>query len=86
MVEGGTARRFFAIDHPPMPVPPFFAQAAINVVALLACGSVLEPLWGTPEWLRFLVVVDVAASAGTLLVLLVAYAADVSAHGAGKLL
>jgi hypothetical protein len=29
-------------------------QAVVHAALLLACATVLEPLWGTPEWLRVL--------------------------------
>ena len=56
--------------HPP--------QAILHAAAILATATVLEPLWGTPEWARFLAAVGFTASTTALAASYLAYAGSSS--------
>ena len=45
----------------------------VNVFALLFLGRILEPLWGTKEFLRFIVLVGTLTSAGTFFACFLGY-------------
>jgi hypothetical protein len=50
-------------------------QAIFHAAALLACATVLEPLWGTTEWARFLIIADAAGSVSTMATSYLAFSA-----------
>ena len=70
---------------PPLALSLTQQQAIFHAAALLACGTVLEPLWGSTEWARFLILVDAAGSVAAMAASSLAYSAS-AAGPAGALL
>jgi Eukaryotic integral membrane protein (DUF1751) len=82
-------------DHPVPHLPPFLltptprvpflcvfvVQLLFSIFAILLLAKVIEPIWGSKEFLKFIGIVNVGAGMSTFIIVVVAYALDRNVEG-----
>lgn len=51
----------------------YFLTGAVNIALLMIAGKFLEPIWGSKEFLKFIIVVNLGAGIGAFFLMLVLY-------------
>eukprot|EP00026_Physarum_polycephalum_P010900 Phypoly_transcript_11086.p1 GENE.Phypoly_transcript_11086~~Phypoly_transcript_11086.p1 ORF type:complete len:350 (+),score=64.47 Phypoly_transcript_11086:88-1137(+) len=52
----------------------YFITGAVNIALLMIAGKFLEPIWGSKEFLKFIIVVNLGAGIGAFFLMLILYA------------
>lgn len=56
-------------------------QLVVSILAILLLSRVIEPTWGSKEYIKYLALVNLGSGVGTLVVVYIAYALDRNNEG-----